>query len=289
EGDRAFELMRRLYAPINRNHDRLMRLSVRSSELTKYAANAMLATRISFMNELANLADEVGADIEQVRIGMGSDSRIGYSFLYAGTGYGGSCFPKDVQALRHTAASMGHSMKLLEAVDAANDQQHLVLVRKLLARLGERLDGKTFAVWGLAFKPNTDDMRQAPSRVIIRALLERGAAVKAYDPIAQAEAQRVLALDLADAPELQARLAFVKKSDEALRDADGLLLVTEWKEFRGFSPSAMRKLLRAPLVFDGRNQYDPQSMVDAGLEYFGVGRGTDKGRTHAANSAEADE
>jgi UDPglucose 6-dehydrogenase len=280
DGDRAFELMRRLYAPINRNHDRLMRLSVRSSELTKYAANAMLATRISFMNELANLADEVGADIEQVRIGMGSDSRIGYSFLYAGTGYGGSCFPKDVQALRHTAAAYGYPMRLLEAVDAANDEQHFILIRKLVARLGSDLSGKTFAVWGLAFKPNTDDMRQAPSRVIIRALLERGASVKAYDPIAMMEAQRVLALDLAGHPEMSQRLHFVSKSADALQDADALLLVTEWKEFRGFSPIAMRQLLRAPIVFDGRNQYDPQGMVDAGLEYFGIGRGTDKGRTH---------
>jgi len=280
EGDRAFELMRRLYAPINRNHDRLFRLSVRSSELTKYASNAMLATRISFMNELANLADVVGADIEQVRLGMGSDKRIGYDFLYAGTGYGGSCFPKDVQALQRTAQQHGHPMRVLQAVEDANEAQQSILVDKLTQRLGQDLSGKTFAMWGLAFKPNTDDMRQAPSRKIIRTLLERGARVRAYDPVATHEAQRSLALDFADRPDLLQHLSYAHSAADALPGADALLLVTEWKEFRGFNLSALKVALKQALIFDGRNQYDPQVMVDEGIEYFGIGRGTDLGRTH---------
>jgi UDPglucose 6-dehydrogenase len=280
EGDRAFELMRRLYAPINRNHDRLFRLSVRSSELTKYASNAMLATRISFMNELANLADVVGADIEQVRLGMGSDKRIGYDFLYAGTGYGGSCFPKDVQALQRTAKQYDQSMRVLQAVEDANDMQQSVLINKLTQRLGQDLHGKRFALWGLAFKPNTDDMRQAPSRKIIRTLLERGAHIHAYDPVATHEAQRSLALDLSDRPELLQRLSYASNAADALPGADALLLVTEWKEFRGFNLSELKQALKQALFFDGRNQYDPQAMVNEGIEYFGIGRGTDLGRTH---------
>lgn len=286
-GDKAFEVMRKLYAPINRNHDRLMRMSIHSAELTKYAANAMLATRISFMNELANLADEVGADIEQVRLGIGSDSRIGYSFLYAGTGYGGSCFPKDVQALRRTAAEWGHPMRVLEAVEEANQHQFDVLVRKLRTRLGDDLRGKTFAIWGLAFKPNTDDMRQAPSRHIIKELLSRGASVRAYDPVAKAEAQRSIALDFAGVPELLPRIVYTDTAAEALQQADALLLVTEWKEFRGFDLQQMRQSLRQPLVFDGRNQYDPEALAAAGLEYHGIGRGQAHGAVNANGVSKA--
>lgn len=271
--DRAFDLMRQLYAPLNRNRDRLYRMSVRSAELAKYAANAMLATRISFMNELANLADQVGADIEQIRQGIGSDSRIGYSFLYAGAGYGGSCFPKDVQALCRTAGEHGQPLRVLHAVEEANHVQKQVLVNKVMARFGPDLTGLTFAVWGLAFKPNTDDMRQAPSRVLLRELLLRGARVQAYDPVAMEEARRCVAADMADAPDRLAALSFAPQAMEALHGADALVLVTEWKEFRGTDLALLKKALKQPVVFDGRNLYDPRAMTDAGIEYQGIGRG----------------
>ncbi len=285
EGDRAEQLMRKLYAPFNRHHDRLQCMDIRSAELTKYAANAMLATRISFMNELANLADKLGADIDQVRRGMGSDPRIGPGFLYAGTGYGGSCFPKDVQALCRTAQSHGQSLRILDAVEAVNDQQKLVLVRKLFAHLGSDLRGYRIAVWGLAFKPNTDDMREAPSRSIIRALLEAGAEVVAYDPIARHEAERVLALDLADASSLLANLKFSDQVYAPLKGADALLIVTEWKVFRSPDFEIMRSALNRPLVLDGRNLYEPVDMAALGFSYEGIGRGALCSRLISAESS----
>jgi UDPglucose 6-dehydrogenase len=264
--------MRAVYAPFMRNHDKLVLMDVRSAEFTKYAANAMLATRISFMNDLANLADKVGADIELVRQGIGSDPRIGYSFLYAGTGYGGSCFPKDVQALARTASEHGQKLRVLEAVEAVNNDQKFALVDKVFARFGKNLEGRTFALWGLAFKPNTDDMREAPSRVVIDALLRAGASIVAHDPVASEEARRVLALDLADAPHLLDRIRFADKPMEALAGADALVIVTEWKAYRSPNFSALKGAMREPVVFDGRNLYEPQAMRDAGVEYFGIGR-----------------
>ena len=271
-GTLAREKMKRLYAPFNRNHERTLYMDVRSAEFTKYAANAMLATRISFMNEMSNLADRVGADIEQVRRGIGSDPRIGYHFLYAGVGYGGSCFPKDVQALVRTAGENGHNLRILEAVEAVNHEQKEVLVDKIVGRLGEDLTGRTFAVWGLAFKPNTDDMREAPSRRLIAALLARGASVRAYDPVAIEEARRVFALDLADAPDAMARLAFVTKQDETLVGADALVIVTEWKEFKSPDFTHLKSVLKAPVIFDGRNLYEPLAMAELGIDYYAIGR-----------------
>jgi UDPglucose 6-dehydrogenase len=263
--ERATQIMRAVYAPFQRNHERMLVMDVRSAELTKYAANAMLATRISFMNELANLAEKLGADIEQVRQGIGSDPRIGYDFLYAGCGYGGSCFPKDVRALQRTAGHAGLSLRILHAVEQANEAQKQRLVQKITARLGERLEGRRFALWGLAFKPNTDDMRQAPSRVVIQETLDRGAALCAYDPVAMSEARRVYR----DEP----RLSYASTPLAALDGADGLIIVTEWKEFRSPDFAAIRQRLKQPLVFDGRNLYDPKLVVAAGLEYFSIGRG----------------
>ncbi|MEK7489806.1 MAG: UDP-glucose/GDP-mannose dehydrogenase family protein, partial [Pseudomonadota bacterium] len=231
-GRHAQAIMRQLYSPFNRNHERTFYMDVRSAEFTKYAANSMLATRISFMNELANLADEVGADIELVRLGIGSDPRIGYSFLYAGAGYGGSCFPKDVQALMRTASAHGKPMRVLEAVEAVNDSQKQVLGDKIIKRFGEDLTGKTFGVWGLAFKPNTDDMREAPSRVLARELISRGASLRVHDPVAMEEARRVIELDLADIPDAMARIQFCNAQMDVLKDADALVIVTEWKVFR---------------------------------------------------------
>lgn len=264
EDDQAIHLMRALYAPFQRNHERLIVMDVRSAELTKYAANAMLATRISFMNELALLAEKLGADIEWVRQGIGSDPRIGYHFLYAGCGYGGSCFPKDVQALIRTGEEAGQDLKILNAVEAANEQQKHVLVGKLIARFGADLSGKRLALWGLAFKPNTDDMREAPSRVIVAELLRRGASVCAYDPVAMHEAQRVFG-DLAG-------LSYAEQPMAALDGADALVIVTEWKEFRSPDFEAIRSKLKSPVVFDGRNMFNPDLPRAAGLEYFGIGR-----------------
>lgn len=271
-GHRARAVMERLYEPLTRNHQRTIYMDVRSAELTKYAANAMLATRISFMNELANLADEVGADIEAIRHGIGSDSRIGFHFLYAGTGYGGSCFPKDVRAIQQTAKVHGVQMHVVNAVEQANEYQKHVLIRKITRRLGEDLRGMHFALWGLAFKPDTDDMRDAPSRSIVRALLERGASVAAYDPVAVKEAQHVLRADMADRPELFERLVFAPGPGEALEGADALVIATEWKLFRSPDFTRLRSELRQQLVFDGRNLYSPQSMHEAGLEYHAIGR-----------------
>jgi UDPglucose 6-dehydrogenase len=274
KGQQALSTMRQLYAPFNRNHERTRVMDVKSAEFTKYAANAMLATRISFMNELANLADQVGADIELVRQGIGSDPRIGYSFLYAGTGYGGSCFPKDVQALARTAREHGQTLRVLEAVEAVNHDQKQVLVNKVFAKYGRNLQGKTFALWGLAFKPNTDDMRDAPSREVISALLRAGACIVAHDPVAEEEARRVLALDLADAPALLDKLQFADKPMEAVQGADALIIVTEWKAYRSPNWTALKASMNAPVIFDGRNLYEPQAMQESGMHYVAIGRGT---------------
>lgn len=260
----AITALRNLYAPFMRNHERFLVMDPRSAELTKYAANAMLATRISFMNELANLAETLGADIEAVRQGIGSDPRIGYRFLYPGVGYGGSCFPKDVKALQYTASQHGHPLALLAAVESVNEAQKRVLVDKIVARLGADLAGRTIALWGLAFKPDTDDMREAPSRVIVEALVERGARVVAYDPIAMDEARRIFG----DEP----RVSFATSPLAATDGADALVVVTEWQEFRSPDFEGLRKRLATPLVFDGRNLYPPADVRAAGLEYYGIGR-----------------
>jgi UDPglucose 6-dehydrogenase len=265
DDERAILLMRALYQPFMRQSDRLQVMDVRSAEFTKYAANAMLATRISFMNELALLAERVGADIEQVRRGIGSDPRIGTHFLYAGTGYGGSCFPKDVKALIHIGHENGMALKVLTAVEEANDRQKTVLVDKVVAAFGEDLAGRTFALWGLAFKPNTDDMREAPSRVIVDELVRRGASIRAYDPVAMDEARRVMA----GVPGLH----FAETAHDALEGADALLVVTEWKEFRTPDFDHIKATLKRPLVFDGRNLWEPALMKSLGLTYHGIGRG----------------
>jgi UDPglucose 6-dehydrogenase len=264
DDERAVLLMRSLYAPFVRSRDRLLVMDVRSAEFTKYAANAMLATRISFMNELALLAEKLGADIERVRQGIGSDPRIGHQFLYAGAGYGGSCFPKDVKALLKTAADHGQALWVLDAVERANERQKSVLVDKIVARFGARLDGRTFALWGLAFKPGTDDMREAPSRVLVAALLERGARVVAYDPVAIDEAKRVFG-DVAG-------LSYADSAPAALAGADALVIITEWKEFRSPDFDAMRAALKQPVVFDGRNLFDPALVAGFGIEYHAIGR-----------------
>jgi len=262
-------LMRRLYAPFNRNHDRVVEMDVRSAELTKYAANAMLATKISFMNEIANIAEKVGADIEQVRQGIGSDPRIGWHFIYPGAGYGGSCFPKDVQALARTAQQHGHEPKLLNAVEAVNEAQkgHLYqLIQRHYDRgEDEGVRGKTFAVWGLAFKPNTDDMREASSRRLLAQLWEGGATVRAYDPEATDEARRIFGQ--------RDDLVFCDNAYDALDGADALVVVTEWKQFRSPDFVRLREMLNDAVVFDGRNLYDPQEIEAAGLAYYGIGRG----------------
>ncbi|MGT0246785.1 UDP-glucose dehydrogenase family protein [Burkholderia pyrrocinia] len=271
-GTIAREKMKKLYAPFNRNHERTIYMDVRSAEFAKYAANAMLATRISFMNEMSNLADKVGADIEAVRRGIGSDPRIGYHFLYAGVGYGGSCFPKDVQALIRTAGENGQPLRILEAVEAANHAQKDVLIGKIEQRFGADLTGREFAVWGLAFKPNTDDMREAPSRRLIAALLERGAIVRAYDPVAVDEARRVFALDFGDDADALARLQLVDTQDVAVTGADALVIVTEWKEFRSPDFTRLKAELKAPVIFDGRNLYEPDAMAELGIDYYAIGR-----------------
>jgi len=263
--ERATLLMRALYSPFMRNHDRLVVMDLRSAEFTKYAANAMLATRISFMNELAQLADSVGADIELVRKGIGSDPRIGTHFLYPGTGYGGSCFPKDVKALIRTGRDHSVPLRVLTAVEEANDAQKHVLVQRVVQRFGDDLAGRTFAIWGLAFKPNTDDMREAPSRVVIAELLKRGASVRAYDPVAVDEARRVFG----DTP----GLSLVDSADAALTGADALLIVTEWREFRTPDFDAIKAKLSQPLILDGRNLYEPELMRALGIDYVGIGRG----------------
>jgi UDPglucose 6-dehydrogenase len=265
DNPRTQELMRALYEPFTRNHDRFIVMDVRSSELTKYAANAMLATKISFMNELANIAERVGADIEKVRVGIGSDPRIGYSFIYPGAGYGGSCFPKDVQALVRSARDVGHEPEILAAVESVNLRQKEVLVRKLRQHFGDGLKGKTIALWGLAFKPNTDDMREAPARTIMELLWESGVDVRAYDPVASAEARRIYG----ERPDL----TLCRSAYEAVEGADALVIVTEWQEFRSPDFDRLKTSLRTPVVFDGRNLYDPALIERFGLSYYAIGRG----------------
>lgn len=271
-GARAKEVMDRLYSPLQRNHQRTIYMDVRSAELTKYAANAMLATRISFMNELANLADLVGADIESVRQGIGSDSRIGYHFLYAGTGYGGSCFPKDIRAINHTGQEYGIELQIVQAVERVNETQKTVLVRKIERRFGADLHGKKFALWGLAFKPNTDDMRDAPSREIIAALIARGADIVVHDPVAMHEAKRVLAADLAQTQNWQQRVRFVDTPQDCLDGADALVIATEWKIFKSPDFETLRTRMKQRVIFDGRNLFSPRLMQEEGFEYLGIGR-----------------
>ncbi|MBL0122560.1 MAG: UDP-glucose/GDP-mannose dehydrogenase family protein [Betaproteobacteria bacterium] len=265
----TIETMRKMYAPFQRSHDRLMVMDVRSAELTKYAANAMLATRISFMNELALLAERLGADIESVRKGIGSDPRIGYQFLYPGIGYGGSCFPKDVQAMQRTATAAGMNLMLLDAVERVNYAQKHVLTQKIVKRYGENLAGKTFALWGLAFKPNTDDMREAPSLVLIDDLTQRGAKIVAFDPVAMDEAKHLLAGN--------GNVRLAESANDALAGADALAIVTEWKNFRAPDFAAMKAALKTPVVFDGRNLYEPSSMRDLGFDYYPIGRAQAQG------------
>ena len=264
DDEQATALMRQLYAPFERNHGKVIVMDVASAELTKYAANAMLATRISFMNEMALLADALGADIDAVRHGIGSDRRIGSDFLYAGCGYGGSCFPKDVRALARTAAEVGRDMPLLSAVDAVNERQKRVVIDKVEALCGIDLAGRTIALWGLAFKPGTDDMRNAPSQIVVRELVRRGASIRAYDPVATDEARRALG----DVP----GLSFAAHAMDALRGADALVIVTEWKEFRSVDLAAMRPLMRRAVIVDGRTILDPAAARAAGFEYAGIGR-----------------
>ncbi|MEY3616918.1 MAG: UDP-glucose 6-dehydrogenase [Pseudomonadota bacterium] len=265
EDPKAIEVMKQVYAPFQRNHERLVVTNLRSAELIKYAANSMLATRISFMNELANLAEIVGADIEMVRQGIGSDPRIGYHFLYPGCGYGGSCFPKDVKALIKTAKDMaGFDLKLLKAVEEVNDLQKFVLPKKIKKQFGESLKGKHFALWGLAFKPNTDDMREASSRVLINELIKVGATITAYDPVAMDEGKRVF--------KDEKNITFADTQDEALKNADALIIVTEWTEFRSPDFALIKASLKSPMIFDGRNLYDPKALRALGFNYFPIGR-----------------
>ena len=264
DNPRTAELLKALYAPFNRSHERIITMDVRSAELTKYAANAMLATKISFMNELANLAELLGADIEHVRNGIGSDSRIGYSFIYPGCGYGGSCFPKDVKALERTAQQMGYKAELLNAVENVNDRQKQVLFNKIVQHYNGDLQGKTFALWGLAFKPKTDDMREAPSRVILESLINAGATVRAFDPEAMAEAKRIYG----DKP----GLILVETAEEALQGAHALIVVTEWKNFWSPDFELLKNTLKDAVIFDGRNLYRPELLRKQGIVYYGIGR-----------------
>jgi UDPglucose 6-dehydrogenase len=264
DNPRTTELMRALYEPFIRNHDRLIVMDIRSSELTKYAANAMLATKISFMNELSNIAERLGADIEKVRVGIGSDPRIGYSFIYPGTGYGGSCFPKDVQALIRSAHEVGHTPGILDAVESVNNRQKEVLVHKMKRHFAD-LKGKTIALWGLAFKPNTDDMREAPARAIIDLLHKAGANVRAYDPVAGVEAKRIYG-DRKD-------FVITRNAYEAADGADALCIVTEWQEFRSPDFDRLKQILKSALIFDGRNLYDPGMVGRFGFTYYAIGRG----------------
>ncbi|MFZ1873137.1 MAG: UDP-glucose/GDP-mannose dehydrogenase family protein [Chania sp.] len=261
----VIESLRELYEPFNRNHDRMILMDIRSAELTKYAANCMLATKISFMNEISNLAEMLGADIEKVRQGIGSDSRIGYHFIYPGCGYGGSCFPKDVQALIRTAEHIGYQPKILQAVEQVNSQQKYKLTEFIKRHFGDDVKGKTFALWGLAFKPNTDDMREASSRVLMETLWELGASVQAYDPEAMAEAQRIYGQ--------RADLKLMGTKEAALQDADALVICTEWQNFSAPDFDVMKKALKQPVIFDGRNLFDPERLQARGFTYYGIGRG----------------
>ena len=271
----AGQLMRDLYAPFNRNHDRVLEMDTRSAELTKYAANVMLATKISLMNELANMADRLGADIENVRIGIGSDPRIGFQYIYPGCGYGGSCFPKDVQALARTAHEIHYEAPIIRGIEEVNERQKQVLLEKIDAHFGaDGLRGRRFALWGLAFKPNTDDMRCAPSRTIMEGLWQRGARVQAYDPVASDEARRIYG----DRPDL----TLTEGREAALVGADGLIIVTEWNEFKSADPELLKTHLQSPVVFDGRNLYDPEMMNRNGISYYAIGRGTRSSATHSS-------
>jgi UDPglucose 6-dehydrogenase len=262
---RATVQLRNLYAPFNRNRDRLIEMDVRSAELTKYAANAMLATKISFMNEMANLAERLGADIEKVRVGIGADPRIGYHFIYPGCGYGGSCFPKDVKALEYTARSANYEAVLLQAVEAVNERQKNVLFAKLQRHFGDGLRGRTFALWGLAFKPGTDDMREAPSRNLLEALWREGCMVRAHDPAAMNEARRLYG----ERPDFQ----LFERPMDVLPGADALVIITEWSLFRSPDFDAIRQQLQQPLIFDGRNLYEPEYVRELGFVYYAIGRG----------------
>jgi len=264
DNPRTTELLRALYTPFNRNHERILDMDIRSAELTKYAANSLLATKISFMNELSNIAEKLGADIEQVRIGIGSDPRIGYQFIYPGAGYGGSCFPKDVRALERTALQNDYTPELLHAVEAVNFRQKRRLFEKISSHYGGDLKGKTIALWGLAFKPNTDDMREASSRVLMEALWEAGASVRAYDPEARDETARIYGE--------RSDMALCESADEALQGADALVVVTEWNVFRSPDFDQIRNALSSPVIFDGRNLYDPDFLVKQGFTYYSIGR-----------------
>lgn len=266
KSDRAVAVMKELYAPFNRNHDRMITMDVRSSELTKYAANCMLATKISFMNEMANLAERLGADIEQVRLGIGSDPRIGYHFIYPGCGYGGSCFPKDVQALIRTADQIQFDSHILKAVEQVNDRQKMLLVERVIQHFGrDNIAGKTFAVWGLAFKPNTDDMREAPARVVLESLWALGASVQVFDPEAMEETQRIYGQ--------RVDLTLCGTKEAALQNADALIICTEWKNFRAPDFAVLRATLKHPVIFDGRNLYDPEVVKRHDMVYYAIGRG----------------
>jgi UDPglucose 6-dehydrogenase len=264
DDERAIKIMRDMYAPFQRNHDRLIVMDIKSAELTKYAANAMLATRISFMNELANLADKVGADIEHVRKGIGSDQRIGYHFLYAGCGYGGSCFPKDIRALQRTGEKFGMPLRILQAVEEVNELQKNVLLQKITTRFGNNLAGKHFALWGLAFKPGTDDMRDASSRVLMEGLWDRGATVVAYDPEAIKETQKIYGV--------RVDLNYAETPLDALQNADALIIVTEWKAFKSPDFEEVKSRLKHAIIFDGRNLFEPSLLKERGIEYHGIGR-----------------
>lgn len=264
DNEKAMNVMRELYAPFMKQHDRFIGMDIKSAEMTKYAANSMLATKISFMNEMSQICERVGADINQVRNGIGSDSRIGYSFIYPGCGYGGSCFPKDVQALAKTAQDFGYTPKILEAVEAVNYEQKYVISNKVISRFTENLDGKTFAIWGLSFKPETDDMREASSITIINELTRRGAKVVAYDPKARHEAETYYLKG-------NDKVSYVESKYEALKDADAVILITEWQEFRSPDFDEMKKLLKNNIFFDGRNQFNKEKMTEYGFEYFQIG------------------
>ncbi|CAM1350639.1 UDP-glucose dehydrogenase family protein [Tenacibaculum crassostreae] len=265
ESDYAFEKMRQLYTPFTMSHERFIAMDVRSAEMTKYAANAMLATKISFMNEMANICERVGADVNNVRAGIGSDSRIGYSFIYPGAGYGGSCFPKDVKALKKIAEENGYEAQLIKSVEDVNDRQKFVIAQKIIKRFGEDLSGKIFGLWGLAFKPGTDDMREAPAIYVIKELIKRGAKVQAYDPKAMEEAQHFYLKGVEN-------VAYKNAKYEVLNDADALILLTEWKEFRSPDFSEVEKQLKTPIIFDGRNQYNSYNLEEKGFEYYQIGK-----------------
>jgi len=265
ESDYAIEKMKQLYAPFTMSHDRFIAMDIRSAEMTKYAANAMLATKISFMNEIANICEKVGADANQVRIGIGSDARIGYSFIYPGCGYGGSCFPKDVKALKKIAEDHNYQAKLITSVEEVNDAQKLVIANKIVTRFGEDLTGKTFGVWGLAFKPGTDDMREAPSIYVIKELIKRGAKIQAYDPKAVEEAKSCYLKDIEN-------IEYVSSKYQAIEKADALVLLTEWKEFRSPDFNEIKTQLNTPVIFDGRNQYHMFNLAAKGFEYYQIGK-----------------